>query len=114
ACGLVSQEHHGKAAARGGEECPGQRQQEPGAIAGTTVGGCGSTVADTPERLQQDVDDLARRAAVDIGDEADAAGIAFCGWIEERRSGRHEQTFLVEVSASSVSASRRRRGTDAG
>ena len=80
------QEHHADADRRvprfvpgvahlGGEEVPGQADQNAGAVAGASVGVHGAAVEDGLERLQGQFDDLAAGLAVNGGDEADAAGV---------------------------------------
>ena len=49
--------------------------QHPGAVAHARVGAGGAAVFQIAENLQAIFDDLVRLAALDVGDEADAAGV---------------------------------------
>ncbi len=62
---------------------PGSAAGQPGAVTGLAVGGDRPAVPDAAQALEQRVDDRARGAAVDVGDEADAAGVALDGRIVE-------------------------------
>jgi hypothetical protein len=64
-----------------------EREQHAGAVARDAVGGPGAAVRDGRQARERTVDELARRATVRVGDEADAAGIAFEGAAVEERRG---------------------------
>ena len=53
-----------------------KRQQDTRAVARLAVGSDRAAVTDVVEPLERAVDDLARGAALRVGDEADAAGVA--------------------------------------
>src|SRR5439155_6179031 len=111
---LVPQEDHRQTASRVGEQRGRQGQEQPRAVPCSAVGGGRAAVAYAQERLEEHVDDLARGTAVDVGDEADAAGIEFGGGIEERRTRRHERAFpWRSESASWCELAGGRRGRDA-
>ena len=52
------------------------RQEQAGAVTGAAVRGDSATVTDVREPLQRRVQDLPRRAALCVGDEADATCVA--------------------------------------
>src|SRR5205085_4388905 len=51
--------------------------EDAGAVAGARVGADGAAVLEIAENGERVGDDLVRRLALDVGDEADAAGILF-------------------------------------
>ena len=74
---VVAQEDRRQPAPRPGHERRRDRQQDPRAVAGAPVGRHGAAMPHPPQPLERRVEHVARRAAADVGDEADAAGIAF-------------------------------------
>jgi hypothetical protein len=84
-----------------------ERQEHACAVARDAVGGPGAAVSDSGEPGERAVDELARRAPVRVGDEADAAGVAFeAPIVEERRGSQDLPPFRVE-GRTSERASRR-------
>jgi hypothetical protein len=74
---LPAQEDRRQPAPRARDERWRDRHQDAGAVAGAAISGDGASVLHPPETLERSVEDAPRRAAADVGDEADAAGIAF-------------------------------------
>src|SRR5262249_28358803 len=60
---------------RADEECVRNLREDAGAVASARIGTNRATVLEIAENLQRVFDDLMRLAALDVGDEADAAGI---------------------------------------
>ena len=94
-----------------------QRQQQPRAVARDAVGGPRAPVRDRREAGQSPVDQLARRAATRIGDEADAAGVSLdCRVVEGvAHVGCDRLSWVgVEVRSRRLSAASGRRRVVAG
>src|SRR6266498_2944122 len=76
-CGLVSEEDRRQPAPRPRHERRGDRHQHAGAVSRAPVGRHRAAMLHPPETFERSVEHVARRAAADVGDEADAARIAF-------------------------------------
>ena len=70
------------------EERVGNLHQNAGAVAGARVGADRAAMLEIAENVERVGDDLVRLLALDIGDEADAAGILFEAEIVETFGGR--------------------------
>ena len=94
-----------------------QRQEQPRAVTRDAVGGPRAPVRDRREAGQSPVDQLARRAATRIGDEADAAGVSLdCRVVEGvAHVGCDRLSWVgVEVRSRRLSAASWRRRVVAG
>jgi hypothetical protein len=81
-----------------------ERQEHACAVARDAVGCPRAAVGNRGEPGERAIDELARRTPVRIGDETDAAGIAFEGPIvEERRGSQDLPPFRVEGRTSKSS-----------
>src|SRR5262249_53000665 len=58
------------------EERVGDLDEDAGAVAGQPVAAAGAAVLEVPEHREPFLDDVARCLALDVDDEADAAGVA--------------------------------------
>ena len=67
----------------------GDLHQDAGAVAGARVGADRAAMFEIAQDRDRVLDDLVRLAALDVGDEADAAGILFVARIEQAVRGRH-------------------------
>src|SRR5207244_8041620 len=76
---LVPQEDHREPAALRRNERPRNRDQEAGAVSRLAVGRDRAPVPHADEPLEERVENLTRGPAARLGDEADAASIAFAG-----------------------------------
>ena len=65
------------------EELVGDLHQHARAVAGTRVGAHGAAVLQVEQDVDAVLDDAVGLAALDVGDEADAAGILFMGRVEQ-------------------------------
>ena len=93
----LAQEAHRDTGAIDPGQRPVERQEHAGAVARDAVGGPGTAVRDGGEPRERAIDELARRAPTRVGDEADAAGVAFEGHaVEERRGSQDLPPFPVE------------------
>ena len=63
--------------ALGAEEPLGQLHQDAGAVAGLRIGAARRAMREPAQDLEALVDDGARPLALDVRDEADAAGVSF-------------------------------------
>ena len=61
-----------------------QREEHSGAVTGDAVGGPCAAVPNRRKSGQRTVEHIARRAAVDVRDETDAARIAFASWVVQK------------------------------
>ena len=68
---------------RGAGERRAQRNEDAGAVSGHTIGGPRPTVADGGEACECPVEQLARRAPAQVGDEADPACAPFASRVVE-------------------------------
>ena len=80
---LAQEAHRQAGTARPGERRR-ERQEHARAVAGDAVGGPRAAVRDGGQARERAIEQLARGAAAYVGDEADAAGIAFEGAIVEK------------------------------
>ena len=80
---LAQEAHRQAGAARPGERGR-ERQEHAGAVAGDAVGSPRAAVRHGGETRERTIEQLARRPAADVGDEADAAGVAFEGAIVDQ------------------------------
>ncbi len=71
------------------EELVRHLHQDAGAVAGARVGADRAAMFEIAQDRDRVLDDLVRLAALDVGDEADAAGILFVTRIEQAVRGRH-------------------------
>ena len=78
----------------------------PGAVAGFRIAAASAAMHKVLQDLQALQDDVVRRLAVDVDDEANSAGVVFVGGIVKTLSGGQ----LVRVSTGYTAASSRRRG----
>src|SRR6185312_8996485 len=60
-----------------------EREEHPRAVSGDAVGGPGAAMGDGGEPRERTVDELPRRPAARVGDEADPAGVAVDGGVVE-------------------------------
>ena len=67
------------------QEPVGHLHQDAGAVAGVGVGARGATVFEVDEQGQRIADDGRRATALDVGDEADAAGVVLIGGAVQTR-----------------------------
>jgi hypothetical protein len=74
---VLAQKDHRQSAPRPRNEHRCERKQDPGAVPGQAVGRDGATVPHAAEPLECGVEDRPRRAAAEVGDEADATRVAF-------------------------------------
>ena len=84
--------------AAGAEDRRGDGEQKSGTVAGAGIGSHRAAVDDARQAVQGGVDDAPRRATVGVGDEANAAGVAFA--VGSRHSGgqrAHLDGLLLEV-----------------
>ena len=65
------------------EELVRDLHQDAGAVAGARIGADRAAMFEIAEDRDRVLDDLVRLAALDVGDEADAAGIFFVARIEQ-------------------------------
>ena len=65
------------------QEAVGELDQEAGAVAGLRIAAAGTAVLEVLEHLDALVDDACERVAVDVRDEADAAGVVLVRRIVE-------------------------------
>ncbi len=85
-----------------GEELVRDLHQDAGAVAGARVGADRAAVLEVAEDLQRVGDDLVRLAALDVGDEADAAGILVEPRIVEPLRVRHAGVGAVAIEQARV------------
>ena len=73
------------------EELVRHLHQDAGAVARARVGADRAAMFEIAEDRDRVLDDLVRLAALDVGDEADAAGILLVARIEQAARGRHSR-----------------------
>jgi hypothetical protein len=71
-----------------------ERQEQAGAVAGDAVGGPGAPVRNGGQPRERPVDELAGRTPGRVGDETDAAGVAFELPVVDERRRRQGVAFL--------------------
>ena len=76
-----------------GEEFVRGLHQDAGAVAGARVGADGAAMLEIEKDRQRVLDDLVRFAPLDVGNEADAAGILLLRRIEEPKALRAHRHF---------------------
>ena len=81
----LAQEAHRDPRAGGPGQRVVEREQDARTVARDAVGRPGAAMRDGGEAGERPVDELARRAPLRVGDEADAAGVALEGLIVEKR-----------------------------
>ena len=65
------------------EETVGKREKDPGAISRVWIGGGGGAMAEVLEDRESLLDDAAALLSLDVGDEANAAGVVLsAGFVE--------------------------------
>ena len=69
--------------------------QNAGAVAGARIGANRATMLEIAQNVERVGDDLVRLLALDVGDEADAAGILFQAGIVETLGGRTPAVFAL-------------------
>ena len=100
ACGSTGQEHHADAVLAGRRQGEAQRgalareelvrnlDQDAGAVAGFRIAAAGAAVRQVDQDLYALDDDVVRFLTLDVGDEADAAGIVLMAGIVKTLRGR--------------------------
>ena len=73
-------------------------EQYPRAVAGARIRGNSATVREIVEELERLVDDVARADAMDVGDEADAAGVVLISWVIQSLLFRHRFVWVATGS----------------
>ena len=85
--------------------------QDAGAVAGARVGADRAAVLEVQQNGQRVFDDLVRLASLDVGDEADAAGILVERGIVEAACGRHAGIGVIGNASGVIAAAPRYRSS---